>query len=132
MTTIAIPSMTDSGLESDICAHFGSCEYFTIVKVEDGKVEEVGAISNASPDGEHNCAAPAILLKKKTWMLYFVSGIGGRPLMSLIEPKAYVYLAVPSDAYRDAIQDYNDRRRSKSYLIRAHAIVLITNRRKML
>ena len=46
MTTIAIPSMTDSGLESDICAHFGSCEYFTIVKVEDGKVEEVGAISN--------------------------------------------------------------------------------------
>ena len=27
--------MSDSGLESDVCAHFGSCEYFTIVDVQD-------------------------------------------------------------------------------------------------
>jgi len=27
---IAIPSMSDTGLESDVCAHFGSCEHFTL------------------------------------------------------------------------------------------------------
>ncbi|MCQ1537365.1 hypothetical protein FTO70_17155 [Methanosarcina sp. KYL-1] len=25
--------MSDTGLESDVCAHFGSCEHFTIVDV---------------------------------------------------------------------------------------------------
>lgn len=105
MTTIAIPSMTDSGLESDICAHFGSCEYFTIVKVEDGKIEEVVAISNASPNGEHNCAAPAILLKGKNVDAVVVSGIGGRPLMSLTENGIRVYGGAFGHI-SDAIQDY--------------------------
>lgn len=105
MTTIAIPSMTDSGLDSDICAHFGSCEYFTIVKVEDGKVGEVGAISNVSPDGEHNCAAPAILLKEKNVDAVVVSGIGGRPLMSLTGKGIRVFGGA-FGRVSDAIQDY--------------------------
>lgn len=102
MTTIAIPSMTDSGLESDICAHFGSCEYFTIVKVEDGSVD---AICNASPDGEHNCAAPAILLKEKNVDAVLVSGIGGRPLMSLTSKGIRVFGGA-FGRVSDALQDY--------------------------
>ena len=54
MTKIAIPSMNDTGLESEVCAHFGSCEYFTIIDVEDKYIGEIKAISNKSPDGEHN------------------------------------------------------------------------------
>ena len=47
MTKIAIPSMSDSGLESDVCAHFGSCEYFTIVDVQDKAIAGIKAISNS-------------------------------------------------------------------------------------
>lgn len=82
-TRIAIPSMSDGGLESDICAHFGSCEYFTIIDVSGGKAKGVNALSNASPDGVHNCAAPAELLKENSVDVVIVSGIGGRPLVSL-------------------------------------------------
>jgi predicted Fe-Mo cluster-binding NifX family protein len=82
-TRIAIPSMTEGGLESDICAHFGSCEYFTIVDISNGKPKDVCAVSNASPDGVHNCAAPAELLKNNHVDAVIVSGIGGRPLVSL-------------------------------------------------
>lgn len=35
MTIIAIPPMSDTGLESDVCAHCGSCEHFNIVDVCD-------------------------------------------------------------------------------------------------
>jgi predicted Fe-Mo cluster-binding NifX family protein len=107
MTTIAIPSMTDGGLESDICAHFGSCEYFTIVKIEGGKIEGVGAISNAPPTGEHNCAAPATLLKTNNVDAVLVSGIGGRPLMSLASQGIRVFGGAFGRVC-DAVDGYND------------------------
>lgn len=34
--------MSDTGLESDVCAHFGSCEHFTIVDVCDEPLLELG------------------------------------------------------------------------------------------
>ena len=97
--------MSDSGLESDICAHFGSCEYFTIVDISDGTPKEVSAVSNASPDGVHNCAAPAELLKNNRVDAVIVSGIGGRPLGSLTSKGIRVF----GGAYgrvSDALNDY--------------------------
>ena len=107
MTKIAIPSMSDIGLESDICAHFGSCEYFTMVDVNDKVVTGIRAISNRSPDGEHNCIAPSMILKSQNVDTVLVSGIGGRPLMSLVEKKIKVF-AGAAGKVSDAVQDYND------------------------
>lgn len=75
--------MTDGGLDSEVCAHFGSCEYFTLVDMANGKPQALNTIDNASPDGVHNCAAPAELLKDNGVDAVLVSGIGGRPLVSL-------------------------------------------------
>jgi predicted Fe-Mo cluster-binding NifX family protein len=107
MTKIAIPSMSDSGLESDVCAHFGSCEYFTIVDVQDKAIADIKAIGNRSPDGEHNCAAPSIVLKSHNVESVLVSGIGGRPLMSLVEKNIKVF-AGAAGKVSDAVQDYNN------------------------
>lgn len=107
MTKIAIPSMSESGLESDVCAHFGSCEYFTIVDVNDGAIAGVETVGNGSPDGEHNCAAPAIVLKSHGVNTVLVSGIGGRPLLSLNEKMIRVY-AGAAGKVSDAVKDYND------------------------
>jgi len=107
MTKIAIPSMSDIGLESDVCAHFGSCEYFTIVDVQDKAIAAIKAISNSSTDGEHNCAAPSIVLKSHNVETVLVSGIGGRPLMSLVEKKIKVF-AGAAGKVSDAVQDYKN------------------------
>lgn len=116
MTKIAIPSMTNSGMESDVCAHFGSCEYFTIIDYLQGKVQGVEAISNAALEGEHNCAAPANLLKSQGVDAVIVSGIGGRPLMSLKSNGIAVYSGAfgrVSDALADfsagSLEELSDR-----------------------
>ncbi len=105
-TRIAIPSMTEGGLGSDICAHFGSCEFFTLVDMSNGKLIDVNALSNASPDGVHNCAAPANLLKDNQVDVVIVSGIGGRPLISLTSKGIRVYGGA-FGSVSDALQDYS-------------------------
>lgn len=99
--------MNDIGLESDVCVHFGSCEYFTIVNLQDNTITGIKVISNRSPDGVHNCAAPSMILKSQDVDTVLVSGIGGRPLMSLAENKIKVFAGVVGKIY-DAIQDYNN------------------------
>jgi len=106
ITRIAIPSMNESGLESDICAHFGSCEFFMLVDFSNGRPVGVNALSNASPDGVHNCAAPAILLKESGVDVVIVSGIGGRPLLSLTSKGIRVYGGA-FGSVSDALQDYS-------------------------
>lgn len=98
--------MCNSGLESDICAHFGSCEYFTLVDVQNEVIENIKAVSNRSPDGEHNCSAPSAILKSYNVDAVLVSGIGGKPLMSLTENKIKVFAGARGKVF-DAIQDYD-------------------------
>jgi predicted Fe-Mo cluster-binding NifX family protein len=107
MLRIAIPSMSEDGLESDVCAHFGSCEYFTIVSFGDGAIEGVVTVGNGSENGEHNCAAPAALLKSCDVNAVLVSGIGGRPLLSLASNGIKVYSGAVGKV-SDAVQDYGD------------------------
>jgi predicted Fe-Mo cluster-binding NifX family protein len=106
MTKIAIPSMSDSGLDSDVCAHFGSCEYFTIVNINDGTTAGIETIGNGSENGEHNCAAPAIILSSHGVDAVLVSGIGGRPLMSLVSKDIKVFAGAVGKV-SDAVKDYN-------------------------
>lgn len=107
MTKIAIPSMNESGLESDVCFHYGSCEYFTIVDVSDKNIESVKTISNLSPEIEHNCAAPSKILESHNVNAVLVAGIGGRPLMSLAEKNIKVFAGITGKV-SNAVDDYNN------------------------
>lgn len=107
MTKIAIPSISNIGLESDVFAHFGSCEYFTIVELQGNAISCTEVIDNRSPDGEHNCIAPSIILKSHNVDVVLVSGIGGRPFMSLAEKNIKVFAGAVGKI-SDAIQDYNN------------------------
>ncbi len=100
--------MNNGGLESDVCAHFGSCEYFTIVDLQDQSITDIGTINNMSPDGEHNCAIPSLILKSHNVEMVLVSGIGRRPLISLVENKIKVFAGAIGKV-SDALQDYNNR-----------------------
>jgi predicted Fe-Mo cluster-binding NifX family protein len=107
VTKIAIPSMSEIGLESEVFAHFGSCEYFTLVDLQDNSIAGTEVISNMSPDGEHNCIAPSMILKSYDVDIVLVSGIGGRPFMSLVEKNIKVF-AGARGKISDAIQEYEN------------------------
>ena len=100
--------MSEKGLEADVCAHFGSCECFTIVDVRDRSVARVETLDNSHNQGaQHNCMAPAVLLKSHGVDVVLVSGIGGRPLLSLNEKMIRVFAGAVGKV-SDAVQDYGD------------------------
>ena len=64
MTTmkLAVPTMGEAGLEAQRAGHFGHCDRFTIVTIEDGKVlSETGVVENP-PHESGGCLRPVGLL----------------------------------------------------------------------
>ncbi len=41
---IAIPSISDEGLESEVSGHFGRSPYYTFVDIEDGEIKNVEVV----------------------------------------------------------------------------------------
>ena len=96
---IAIPSMEQGGLGGVRAGHFGHCDVFTLVDVEDGKIKEVTTL----PNQEHTqggCMIPVNLLADNNVNALIVGGIGMRPLMGFRQAGINVYY----DAERAEIQ----------------------------
>jgi len=88
--TVAIPSMPPGGLEAPRAGHFGHCEFFTLVRVEHGQVQDVSVIPNP-PHVQGGCQAPVNLLHKSGADAIIVGGIGMRPLMGFHQVGIDVY-----------------------------------------
>ena len=77
---IAIPSNGEGGLEGTRSGHFGHCDVFTLVDVENGKIKDISILKNQ----EHvqgGCMVPVNLLFENRVNALVVGGIGMRPLM---------------------------------------------------
>ena len=101
---IVIPSMRPGGLKAECSQHFGHCEIFTVVDVEDGKVTSVEVMDNI----EHvqgGCMEPVMLLKERGADKLLVSGIGLRPLMGFQQVGIDV-LGMAIGTVEAALQDY--------------------------
>jgi len=101
---IVIPSMAPGGLEAECSQHFGHCEIFTVVELEDGKVLDVNVIDNI----EHvqgGCMEPVMYLKEQGADALLVSGIGLRPLMGFQQVGIEV-LGMAIGSVGNALQDY--------------------------
>ncbi|MFW9801829.1 MAG: NifB/NifX family molybdenum-iron cluster-binding protein [Candidatus Thorarchaeota archaeon] len=75
---IAVPAISEQGLDSPISAHFGHSPMFVISTVEDGRVVEVETLRNA---GHSSCAEPVMALADRGIKVLIVAGMGGRPYM---------------------------------------------------
>ena len=91
---IAIPSVGNGGLDGQRSQHFGHCDAFTLVDVENGKISNVTIVSNQEHQ-EGGCMVPVNTLSNLKVNALVVSGIGLRPLMGFNE--------VGIDVYHDAI-----------------------------
>jgi predicted Fe-Mo cluster-binding NifX family protein len=92
---IAIPSVDNGGLDGQRSGHFGHCDVFTLVDVQDGEIKEVSTI----PNQEHvqgGCMVPVNLLGQYNVNAIIVGGIGMRPLMG--------FRQVGIDVYHDAVR----------------------------
>ena len=76
---LAVPSTGEGGLGAGRSSHFGRCDCFTVVEVEDGEIGSVRVLVNP-PHSEQGCLAPVDLLATNGVTALLVAGIGGRPL----------------------------------------------------
>jgi len=96
---IAVPSNGQGGLDGTRSGHFGHCDVFTFIDVENGEIKNVSILRNQ----EHvqgGCMVPVNLLAANKVTALVVGGIGMRPLMGFRR----VGIAVYHDAQRAEIK----------------------------
>ena len=87
---IAVPSEFPGGLASALGAHFGHCELYTLVSVENGEIQNVDVVPNV-PHQQGGCMAPVQYLASKGVKQLIAGGMGLRPLMGFNQVGIDVY-----------------------------------------
>jgi len=77
---IAVPSNGEGGLDGTRAGHFGHCDTFTFIDVEDSEIKEVTTLKNEG-HAQGGCMVPVNLLADHNVKALIVGGIGMRPLM---------------------------------------------------
>ena len=106
MTTvrIAVPSEGTGGLDGMRAGHFGHCDVFTLVDVENGEIKEVSILANK----EHvqgGCMVPVNLLAEAKVQRLIVGGIGMRPLQGFNQVGISVYYDGERRDIRPVVED---------------------------
>lgn len=87
---IAVPSMGEGGLNGRRSEHFGHCDAFTLVDVQDGNITNVTVVPNQAH--EHGgCMVPVQILAQLQVNALIVGGIGMRPLSGFQQVGIQVY-----------------------------------------
>ena len=77
-TKIAIPCTGEASLQAQVSPHFGRCDSYAIVTLEEGEVKATESILNG---GHSDCASPVRALAEKGVNLMLVEGMGMRPYL---------------------------------------------------
>ena len=104
LVRIAVPSEGQGGLDGLRAGHFGHCDVFTLVDVEDGQIKEVSILANK----EHvqgGCMVPVQLLAENKVQRLVVGGIGMRPLMGFKQVGIDVYYDGERRQIRPVVED---------------------------
>jgi predicted Fe-Mo cluster-binding NifX family protein len=73
---IAVPSVDERGLDSEVSSHFGRTPFYTIVSTESGEIKEVEVIKN--PFTEHSPGDVPNFLRQKEVDVILAYGMGRR------------------------------------------------------
>jgi predicted Fe-Mo cluster-binding NifX family protein len=101
---IAIPSNGAGGMEGTRSGHFGHCDVFTFVDVEDGEIKSVTTV----PNQEHSqggCMVPVNLLAGHKVNALIVGGIGMRPLMGFKQVGIDVFYDAERAEIKPVVED---------------------------
>lgn len=101
---IAVPSEGAGGLDGVRAGHFGHCDVFTLIDVEDGAIKEVTILENK----EHvqgGCMVPVNILADAKVQQLIVGGIGMRPLQGFNQAGIDVYYDGERRDIRPVVED---------------------------
>lgn len=115
---VAVPSMHPGGLDASRSGHFGHCDVFTMIHVEDGEIREVSLVHNP-PHMQGGCQGPVNLLHQNRADALIVGGIGMRPLMGFRQVGIEVYYG-PEGETVGAVMD--QLLQGRLQLIREHEV----------
>lgn len=101
---IAIPSMEEGGLDGKRSGHFGHCDTFTLIDVENGAIQQVSTIDNQT-HVQGGCMVPVNLLASHRVNALIVGGIGMRPLMGFRQAGIDVYHDDQRSDIRPVVED---------------------------
>ncbi|MBW1703482.1 MAG: NifB/NifX family molybdenum-iron cluster-binding protein [Deltaproteobacteria bacterium] len=101
---IAIPSMGPGGLDGERSGHFGHCDVFTMIDVENGQIKQVTTVPNQS-HVQGGCMVPVNLLAEHNVNVLIVGGIGMRPLMGFRQVGIDVYYDAERPQIRPVVED---------------------------
>lgn len=89
---IAVPSDNPGGLDARVSGHFGRCDRYTLVDIDQDGVKKVEILDNP-PHQEGGCLAPVGLLADRGVTSLLAGGLGRRPLMGFQQAGIRVYFA---------------------------------------
>ncbi len=90
---IAIPTNNPGGLEAARSDHFGHCDVFTVVELNESKeVAGVEIVANVAHDAG-GCMVPVKVLADAKVNVIVVGGIGARPMQGFNQAGIDVYYA---------------------------------------
>jgi predicted Fe-Mo cluster-binding NifX family protein len=101
---IAVPSIDAGGLDGQRSGHFGHCDVFTLVDVEEGAIKLVTTIPNQS-HVQGGCMVPVNLLSEHKVNALIVGGIGMRPLAGFRQVGIDVYYDVTRLEIKPVVED---------------------------
>jgi len=100
---IAVPSIGQGGLDGQRAGHFGHCDTFTLIDVENGEIKEVSLLDNL-PHQQGGCMVPVNLLAANDVDALIVGGIGLRPLMGFKQVGIEVFHDAQNSDIRPAVE----------------------------
>jgi predicted Fe-Mo cluster-binding NifX family protein len=101
---IAVPSIDAGGIDGQRSGHFGHCDVFTLVDVEEGAIRQVTTIPNHS-HVQGGCMVPVNLLAEHNVNALIVGGIGMRPLAGFRQVGIDVYYDVTRLEIKPVVED---------------------------
>jgi len=89
---VAVPSAMPGGVDAAMGMHFGHCDIYTLVKIEDNAVKDVSTLENM-PHQQGGCMAPVQHLANNGVNKILAGGMGMRPLMGFKQVGIEAYFA---------------------------------------
>jgi len=109
---VALPSSIPGGMDSQLGAHFGHCDLYTLVQVEDGQITGSQIVPNV-PHQQGGCMAPVQYLAGHGVNILIAGGMGLRPLMGFNQVGIEVYYGGNSASVSEAVSALLEGRLSR-------------------
>ena len=91
--------------EASMGMHFGHCDVFTLVEIENGEIKKVSTLENP-PHAQGGCLAPVQLLAGHGVKALLAGGMGFRPLMAFNQVGIHVFYAGQLPTVGDGVKAF--------------------------